>query len=196
MTAAFADDLNAAHALHIFEKVRAELGRFYVTTAMINVGLGCATAAAMYLCGMPTPYLWGIIAALLNFIPYAGPATTLVILVLAAMLSDDTYSHIGLVAGSYLLLVSIEGQIVQPMLVGRRLEINPLLIFLALWFGGLYWGIAGIVLATPALVALKVVAKNSENGESLLEFLGPNHDSSSGQILRARLERVFGGESG
>jgi predicted PurR-regulated permease PerM len=81
-------------------------------------------------------------------------------------------------------------------MVGRRLEINPLLIFLALWFGGLYWGIAGIVLATPALVALKVVAENSVNGESLLEFLGPNHDSSSGRLLRARLERVFGGESG
>jgi predicted PurR-regulated permease PerM len=196
MTAAFADDLNAAHALHVIEKVRAELGRFYVTTAMINAGLGCATAAAMHFCGMPTPYLWGFIAALLNFIPYAGPAATLVILILAAMLSDDTYGHIGLVAGSYLLLVCIEGQIVQPMLVGRRLEINPLLIFLALWFGGLYWGIAGIVLATPALVALKVVAENSVNGESLLEFLGPNQDSSGGRNLRERLERVFGGESG
>ncbi len=58
--------------------------------------------------------------------------------------------------------------------MGRRLEVNPLLIFLALWFGGLYWGVAGIVLATPALVALKVLAENSKSGRPMMEFLGPN----------------------
>src|SRR5450432_303865 len=69
MTAAFIDDLNAGHVLAIIEKVRSEVGRFYVTTALINLGLGCATAGAMAACGMPTPFLWGALAAALNFIP-------------------------------------------------------------------------------------------------------------------------------
>lgn len=177
MTAAFADDLNASHVLDVIEKVRAEVGRFYVTTALINLGLGCATAAVMMAWGMPTPYLWGALAAALNFIPYAGPAATLLVITLAAVVSFDPLGRALGVAGSYILLAMIEGQIVQPLLVGRRLEVNPLLVFLALWFGGLFWGVAGIILATPALVALKVIAQHANSGKSVVEFLGPNDQS-------------------
>ena len=175
MTAAFVDDLNAAHVLAIIERVRAEVGLFYVTTAIINVGLGCVTAAAMMAWGMPTPYLWGALAALLNFIPYAGSATTLVILTLVAVVSFNTLGHVLGVAGTYVAIAALEGQIVQPLLVGRRLEINPLLVVLALWFGGLFWGIAGVILATPTLVALKVIAEHARSGKAMLEFLGPNN---------------------
>jgi predicted PurR-regulated permease PerM len=174
MTAAFVDDLNSAHVLDVIEKVRKEVGRFYVTTAIINLGLGIATAGAMMLLGMPTPYLWGIMAATLNFIPYAGPATTLIILTLVAAVSFDKLGQVAAVSASYLALTAVEGQIIQPLFVGRRLEVNPLLIFLGLWFGGLFWGIAGVILATPTLVALKVVAENALSGKALMEFLGPN----------------------
>jgi predicted PurR-regulated permease PerM len=177
MTAAFVDDLKAAHVLDIIEKVRGEVGRFYVTTALINVCIGCATAGAMMACGMPTPILWGILAAVLNFIPYAGPATTLMVLTLVAFVTFNGLGQVIAVAGSYLILATIEGQLVQPLLVGRRLKVNPLLVFLALWFGGLFWGIAGIVLATPALLALKVVAEHAVSGTALMEFLGPNEKS-------------------
>jgi len=174
MTAAFVDDLNAAHVLDVIEKVRKEVGRFYVTTAIINLGLGLATTGIMMLLGMPTPYLWGIIAATLNFIPYAGPATTLIILTLVAVVSFDKLGQVAAVSASYLALTAVEGQVIQPLFVGRRLEVNPLLIFLSLWFGGLFWGIAGIILATPTLVALKVIAENALSGKALMEFLGPN----------------------
>jgi predicted PurR-regulated permease PerM len=174
MTAAFVDDLNAAHVLDVIEKVRKEVGKFYVTTALINVGLGLATTGLMLLLGMPTPYLWGIMAATLNFIPYAGPATTLVILTLVAAVSFDKLGQVAAVSASYLALAAVEGQVIQPLFVGRRLEVNPLLIFLGLWFGGLFWGIAGVILATPTLVALKVVAENALSGKALTEFLGPN----------------------
>jgi predicted PurR-regulated permease PerM len=78
------------------------------------------------------------------------------------------------VAGTYIGIAILEGQVVQPLLVGRRMEVNPLLVFLGLWFGGLFWGIAGIVLATPTLVALKVIAGNTKSGKPMMEFLGPN----------------------
>jgi predicted PurR-regulated permease PerM len=185
MTAAFVDDLNAAHVLDVIEKVRGEVGRFYVTTALINVGVGCAIAGAMVACGMPTPLLWGTLAAVLNFVPYAGPAATLIVLTLVALVTFDGLSHVLAVVGSYIAIVGIEGQIVQPLLVGRRLKVNPLLVFLALWFGGLFWGIAGIVLATPALVALKVVSEHAISGKALMEFLGPNA-ASSGRASRLK----------
>jgi hypothetical protein len=89
----------------------------------------------------------------------------------------------------------IEGQLVQPMLVGRRLELNPLLIFLALWLGGFYWGIAGVILATPVLVAFKVIAENAINGKPLIDFLGPNHSSPARRVLRGGLQRVVGGRA-
>jgi predicted PurR-regulated permease PerM len=174
MVSACASDLNSAHIRDVIEKVRSEVGRFYVTTALINVGLGTATALAMMACGMPNPFLWGVMAALLNFIPYAGSTTTLIVLTLVAIMSFDTLGPVLAVAGSYLALGTLEGQVVQPLLVGRRLELNPMLVFLALWFGGFFWGIAGIILATPTLVALKVISENAKGGKPVLEFLSPH----------------------
>jgi predicted PurR-regulated permease PerM len=174
MTAAFVDNLKASYVLNIIAKVREEVGHFYLTTTLINVGLGLATGLAMWAWGMPTPYLWGALAAMLNYIPYAGPGTTLLVITLVAVVSFSTLGNVLGAAGSYFLIAMIEGQVAQPLLVGRRMEVNPLLIFLGLWFGGLFWGIAGIILATPTLVALKVVAENTKSGKPLMEFLGPN----------------------
>jgi predicted PurR-regulated permease PerM len=164
MTAAFADNVHSSHVLRLIDKVRAEVGHFYVTTTLINCGLGVATGLVMWAWGMPTPYLWGAMAAILNYIPYAGALTTLTVVTLVAIVSFNTLGPVLGVAGSYVALATIEGQVAQPLLVGRRMEVNPLLIFLALWFGGLFWGMAGIILATPTLVALKVIAENSESG--------------------------------
>lgn len=193
MTAAFVDDWKASQVQHMLEKVRAEVSHFYLVTTCINVGLGVATGITMWAWGMPTPYLWGALAAVLNYIPYVGAGTTLLVLSLVAVVSFDTLSPLLGVAGTYVLLVTIEGQIVQPLLVGRRHEVNPLLVFLALWFGGFFWGIAGIVLATPALVALKVIAEHAKGGTPLREFLGPNDQRPNRDLklkkLARRLER-------
>src|SRR3984957_5433234 len=123
MTSAFANDLKSAHILAVIEKVRSEVGRFYATTALINVGLGLVTGFVMMLCGMPNPFLWGTMAALLNFIPYAGATTTLIVLTIVAIISFDGLGHAVAVAGSYLAIATIEGQFVQPLLVGRGLQL-------------------------------------------------------------------------
>jgi predicted PurR-regulated permease PerM len=179
MGAAFADNLHSSHVLKLIDKVRAEVGHFYLTTALINLGLGVATGIVMWAWGLPTPFLWGAMAAVLNFIPYAGSATTLLVLWLVAIVSFNTLGQVWGVAGSYVALATIEGQVVQPLLVGRRLQVNPLLIFLGLWFGGLFWGVAGVILATPTLVTLKVIAENSKSGKPMLEFLGPNNQKTA-----------------
>lgn len=178
MTAAFEGNVQQHHVIDVIEKLRAEVGRFYRTTAAINLGVALATWGAMAICGMPSPLLWGTVAGLLNFIPYAGPATTLLLLTAVAIVSFDGYAPVLAVVLSYVVIAGIEGQIVQPLLVGRRLSLNPLLVFLALWFGGMFWGIAGIVLATPALVAVKVAVENSPRANSWLAFLSPQANGS------------------
>lgn len=172
MSAALAHSLRAGEMLTRIEAVRVEIARYYLSIATINLGLGVATGCAMYLLGMPNPLLWGVVAALLNFIPYLGSATTLVLLSIAALVSFDKLIQVLLVGGSFLLLATVEGQLVQPWVVGRRLQLNPLLVFLAVWFGGWFWGLAGIVLAVPTLVIVKIIAEHSPHGKPLQEFLG------------------------
>jgi predicted PurR-regulated permease PerM len=189
MAASLAANLQAAHALRVIEGLRKELGRYYGTIALINLGLGLATGLAMLGLGVPNPVLWGAVAALLNFIPYVGSATTLAVLTIVAVVSFDATSKILAVSGTFLALATLEGQVVQPLLVGRRLDLNPILVFLAVWFGGWFWGVAGIVIAIPTLVALKVAASHSKNASPLVEFLSPT-DSSPLKSIRGRVANV------
>ncbi len=173
MSAAFASDAHASHALRVIEAVRSEVGRYYATLALINLGLGAATFGAMLALGMPNPLLWGVLAGMLNFIPYVGSATTLLILAIVALVSFDGVERVLAVTGTYLAIATIEGQILQPLFVGQRLKLSPIIVFLALWFGGWFWGTAGVVLAIPGLVALKVAAEHSQHGAPLVAFLSP-----------------------
>jgi predicted PurR-regulated permease PerM len=174
MTGAVAGDVHSTHVLKVIDAVRREVGRYYATIALINVGLGLATGLAMAALGMPNPILWGVLAGVFNFIPYVGSATTLLVLTVVAFVSFDGVGRVVAVAATYLGLATLEGQIVQPLLVGHRLDLSPVIVFLALWIGGWFWGIAGIVMAVPGLVALKVVAEHSERGLPWLAFLSPN----------------------
>lgn len=143
--------------LRLAAMISDDVSRYFGTVTLINLGLGIATTATMYWLGMPNPLLWGVVAFVLNYVPYAGSATTLVLLTIVALVSFDDLGKPLAVAGCYLLLTTIEGQFVQPVLVGRRLDVSPLIVILCLWFGGWLWGIAGVALAVPLLVTVKAL---------------------------------------
>lgn len=174
MTATLAADWHAANVLRIIHAIRNEVGRYYATLAVINVGFGAVTALVMWLLGMPNPALWGAIAAVLNFIPYLGCITTLVILSVVALVTFDHITHTLLVGASFLILAAIEGHVVEPVFIGRRLDLNPIVVLVAIWMGGWIWGITGVVVALPTLVAAKVAASHSLRGGALVRFLSPN----------------------
>ena len=90
MMAALATDVYAMHALKVIDAIRSELGRYYGTVALINLTLGIATGVTMMLLGVPNPFLWGTVAAVLNFIPYVGSALTLLILTVVALVCFDS----------------------------------------------------------------------------------------------------------
>ena len=192
MAAALSGSERSAGCLRVTEAIRAELGRYFGTVALINLGLGLATAAAMAALGMPNAFLWGTVAAVLNFIPVVGPITTLSILAVAALVTFNNVGQALAVPGAFLGLHLIESQLVQPLFVGHRLDVSALVILLAVWFGFWFWGIPGVVLAVPLLVALKVAAEHIEGWRPVREFLSPNPqwrpisrpDSSSSKGVR------------
>jgi predicted PurR-regulated permease PerM len=150
----------------IFLRVRGELGQYFGAVTVSNLVLGVGTTITMYWLDMPNPLLWGLIAFVLNFIPYAGSATTLLLLTVVALVSFDGVGKAVWVAGTYLLLTTLEGQVLQPVLVGRRLDISPPVVLLGLWFGGWLWGVPGIALAMPLLVSVKAAAQEIARSRS------------------------------
>jgi predicted PurR-regulated permease PerM len=188
MTASVASDLQAVHVLAVVEAIRVELGRYFGTIALINIGFGLVIALSMMLLGVPNPFLWGAVAAVLNFIPYVGSAVTLVLLAIVALVSFSDLGRVFAVVGSYLALATLEGQVLQPLLVGRRLDLNPIVVFLAVWCGGWFWGIAGIVIAVPSLVALKVAVAHSAGASAVVEFLSP----TGSETLKTLQDKVTG----
>jgi len=161
-------------ALRVTEAIRAEVGRYFGTVALINLGLGIATGLSMYALGMPNAALWGVLAGVLNFVPYLGPIAACVIIAGAALVTYPTLGRALAAPGVFIVLHLIEGQIVQPLTVGRRCEVNAVVILLGVWFGYAFWGIPGVMLATPVLVALKVAAQYQPNWRVLRDFLSPN----------------------
>lgn len=159
MTCVLAHDWKAVHALQIIDGIRREVGKYYGTLLIINLIYGTVTAGAMWLLGMPSPLLWGVLAGTLNFVPYVGPALTLATLTLVALVTFPSNAHILAVSVTYLGLATIEGHIVEPVFLGRRLNLNPIIVLFALWIGGWLWGVAGVVLALPVLLAIKIATR-------------------------------------
>jgi predicted PurR-regulated permease PerM len=187
MAATLAADWHALRVLRIIDAVRVEVGRYYRTLALINVGFGIVTGVTMWSLGMPNPMLWGVLAGVLNFVPYLGCATTFTILTMVSLVAFDQISHTLMVSASFLVVAAVEGHIIEPIFLGRRLDLNPIVILIALWFGGWMWGVAGVLFTLPTLVAAKAAASRSTNGETLVRFLSPHttptSDQSRGLVL-------------
>jgi len=189
MGASLAGNEASARTLRLTEAIRYEVGRYFGTVALINLGLGIATALAMWALGMPNAILWGVLAGVLNFVPYLGPIAAFFVLAVAALLTFENLGQALAVPGAFIALHLIEGQLVQPLTVGRRLEVNALVLLLGVWFGYGYWGIPGILLATPALVALKVAAQYQPGWQVVQDFLAPIGDWRPKSLRRQRVPK-------
>lgn len=141
----------------IFRDVEFFLFRYVATITTVNIGLGVATWAAMSVLGMPTPALWGVLAGLLNYVPYLGPACVLVTLAGVGLVTFDTTAAALTPALVVLGLNVLESQFVTPAFIGRNLTLNPLLVFLSLAFWMWLWGAVGALLAVPILIVQVVV---------------------------------------
>lgn len=143
----------------ILRSMEQEISRYVLTISLINTALGLVLAGVLMLLGidLPEALLWGTVAALLNFAPYVGPLVGIVLMLLMGFVEFRDPLGALLPALAYLALHTLEGQLVTPVVLGRRMAISPLMLILALMLFGWLWGFVGLLLAVPLLVCVKLV---------------------------------------
>lgn len=158
-------------AVEIAAELQQNLSTFLFTITLINALLGVLVGAATFFLGMPNPVLWGVLAGALNFIPYFGPITGVAVLTIVGFVTFDSAWRAVLPAAIYLGLHGIESNLLTPMILGRRLTLNPLVIFISLIFWTWLWGIPGALLSIPMLMMLKVLCDHFKPMAPIGEFL-------------------------
>ena len=172
-------------AVEVARTIQARMTAYLFTISLINAGVGLVVTTVLWMLGMPNPVLWGVLAGLLNFIPFLGPAMALVVISSVAMLTFDTFGEAMRVALAYLVIHAIEGQLLSPFLAGRRLTLNPVVIFTGMLFWAWLWGIVGALIAVPILMALKIVCDNVEALASVGEFHSGRESHPAGEANAA-----------
>ncbi|HEX3937764.1 MAG TPA: AI-2E family transporter [Xanthobacteraceae bacterium] len=143
--------------LKIMHDIERNLAGYLTVVTIINAAVGTIVAAGAWLIGLPNPLIFGLLAALLNYVPYLGPAVMVVVLFGVGLVSFASLSHAFIAPLGLIAVTTTEGHLVTPTIVGRRLTLNPLLIFLALAFWTWMWGPFGSILAVPLSIVGLVI---------------------------------------
>jgi predicted PurR-regulated permease PerM len=158
-------------AVGIAHDIEAQISRYLFTVTAINVCLGVAVGSAVGLLGLRNPVMWGVMVALLNFVPYLGALTGIICMTIGAALSFDNLGYAFVFPAVYLSFGVLEGSFITPWIMGRSLTLNPVIILLSVTFWGWMWGIIGIILAVPILASFKILCAHIKPMEPLAEFL-------------------------
>jgi predicted PurR-regulated permease PerM len=159
-------------AVEIAREIEGNVSMYLATVTAINVVLGLIVAVAMWLMGMPNPLLWGVLAGVMNFVPYLGAIVSLIVIAVVALLSFDQVWYALTVPAVFFCINMLEAYVLTPIIVGRRLTLNPVMIFIGLMFWGWLWGIPGTFLAVPILAAFKIFCDHIKPLAAIGEFLG------------------------
>jgi len=158
-------------AVAMMRDVEAHISRYLLTITAINIGLGIAVGTTVHFLGLRNPIMWGVMVALLNYVPYLGALTGIICMMLGAVLSFDSVGYAMIFPASYLLLAVLEGNFITPFVLGKSLTLNPVLILVSLAFWGWMWGISGMILAVPILATFKIFCDHIEPMAPIAEFL-------------------------
>ncbi len=165
----FADKRRAVEVVHAIED---RLGYYLGGITIINAGLGVAVAIAMQLWGLPSAIIFGFMAFGLNFVPFLGGLMGATIAAAVAFVSlDGTWAAAGVFA-TYIVLTSIEGQFITPLVISRRMRLNTPVVFLFVAFFAWIWSIIGMIVALPILIVLKIACDETKSLQTLARFLG------------------------
>jgi predicted PurR-regulated permease PerM len=172
-------------AVEIARATEATVSAYLTTTLLLNITEGIVVAAALWLLGMPNVVLWGVLVACLEFVPYLGAATAVVVLGVAGLAQYEQLGHALLIPGAYLAINLVQSNLVTPMLLGHRLTLNPVAIFVGLAFFFWIWGVPGAFLAVPLLATMKIVCDNIASLAAIGEFLGQRDEDERRATARA-----------
>ncbi len=158
-------------SVRIVHDIEYEVSRYILTITVINACFGTIIGLAMMAFGMPNPLMWGIAAALLNYVPYLGALVAIALIAATAIVTFPTLTMAAFPPVAYLIVNLAEGTVITPLILGRRLELNAVVILIALAFCGWLWGIVGVLIAVPLLVVVKVFCDHLPKLATFGEFL-------------------------
>jgi predicted PurR-regulated permease PerM len=156
--AMFASRDSKLRFLKIMRDIERNLAGYLTVVTIVNAAVGIIVAIGAWLIGLPNPVIFGLLAGLLNYVPYIGPATMVIALFGVGLVSFSSLGHALIAPLGLIVVTTAEGHFVTPTIVGRQLTLNPLLVFLALAFWTWMWGPIGALLAVPlSIVGLVIV---------------------------------------
>jgi predicted PurR-regulated permease PerM len=158
-------------AVEISHEIQHNISNYLFTVSLINLGLGLVVSGGLYFLRVPNAAMWGMLVAVLNFVPYFGPVAGIILLATVGLLTFDTLWKGLLPPAWYLLLHLLEANFITPILLGRRFTLNPVVIFVSLIFWTWLWGVPGALLSVPILVSIKVVCDRVPPLSSVSELL-------------------------
>jgi predicted PurR-regulated permease PerM len=164
-------------AILITKQIEKDVSNYLFTITMINVGLGFTIGVGLHLIGLPNAIMWGVMAMLLNFVPYLGAIFGMAVVALVGLITFDSLPQALLAPAIYAGVNVIESQIVTPTVLGRRLTLNAVVVFISVVFWGWIWGVPGAFMAVPLLVTLKVLCDHIERLATIGEFLSGRQSS-------------------
>jgi len=157
--------------IRVCRQIQMQVSRHLRTITLINLSLGLLVGLALHFLEVPNPELWGAMVALFNFAPYAGAIVSTLVLAVVGVTTFDTMASAMLVPGVFVVLTSLEGAVITPLVLGKRLNLSPLVVFLAVVFWGWLWGITGALIAVPLVSSVQVVLANLESTRSLSSLM-------------------------
>jgi predicted PurR-regulated permease PerM len=146
--------------LRIFNDLERELTSYLTVVTVINVLVGCGTAVIAFVAGLPNIAVWAVLAFVLNYVPYLGPLVMNLILFVVGIVTFPTLGQALVAPACFIAMTTLEGHFITPAIMGRRLTLNPLNVFLALAFWTWLWGPIGAFLAVPLLITALVALKH------------------------------------
>ncbi len=159
-------------AVAIARETETSISMYLTTVTLINVFEGGVVTLVMWALGVPNPVLWGVLVFFLEFIPYLGALVMVGVLTLAALSTFDSVAHIVAVPASYLAINLLQAYLITPLLLGKRLTLNPVAILIGLILMWEIWGVAGAFIAVPLLATFKILCDHIETLAPVGEFLG------------------------
>jgi len=147
----------------VLTEVEGLMSRYLLLTTITCVAVGVATGLWLHIVGMPNAGLWGVVAGVLNFVPYIGAVGTLTVIGATALVSFEGFQHAIIAMSGFGLINLIEGNLLTPTLLGRKLPLNAVAMFVGFLFWGWVWGVAGAILAVPMTVLIKIACDQVES---------------------------------
>jgi len=144
---------------------------------LISLLTGVLVALSLYLLQAPFPFLWGLLAFLLNFIPNIGSIVAGIPPILVTLFDSGSITKTLMVAVAFIVIQIVVGNFVEPKVLGKGLDLSPLIVLLSLLFWGWLWGIPGMLLSVPLTAALKISMEQFDRTKPLAILLGANPQS-------------------